>query len=159
LGLKEKPSEAMNLIIGITSLSIAIFLYASTIGYPYQSSIGITPGTWPRMIALLIGIFSVILIIQGIKAKRVFSGITLNRKKFAQAMVPGIIVVSIILYIIVWSQWRTFILPTFFLMTITVSLLKQNKKSIFDYLISGIIGLVLTSIIYSVFYYVFRLPL
>jgi riboflavin transporter FmnP len=37
--------------------------------------------------------------------------------------------------------------------------LKQNKKSILDYLISGIIGLVLTAIIYSVFYYVFRLPL
>lgn len=111
------------------------------------------------MIAYLIGIFSVILIIQGIKAKSVFSGMTLDRKKFAQAMVPGIIVVSIIIYIIVWSHWRTFILPTFFLTTIIVSLLKQNKKSMLDYLISGIIGLVLTAIIYSVFYYVFRLPL
>ena len=149
----------MNLIIGFISCAIAVFLYASTIGYPYQSSIGITPGTWPRMIAFLIGIFSVILIIQGIRAKGVFSGMTLNRKRFAQAMVPGIVVVSIILYIIVWSYWRTFILPTFFLTTIIVILLKQSKKSMLDYLISGIIGLSLTAIIYSVFYYVFRLPL
>lgn len=149
----------MNLIIGIVCFAITVFLYASTLGYPHKSSIGILPGTWPRMIAYLIGIFSVILIIQGIKAKSVFSGMTLDRKKFAQAMVPGIIVVSIIIYIIVWSHWRTFILPTFFLTTIIVSLLKQNKKSMLDYLISGIIGLVLTAIIYSVFYYVFRLPL
>ena len=149
----------MNLIIGIVCFAIAVFLYASTLGYPYKSSIGILPGTWPRMIACLIGIFSVILIIQGIKAKNVFSGWTLDRKIFAQAVVPGIIVVSIILYIIVWSHWRTFILPTFFMTTIIVTLLKQNRKSILDYLISGIIGLVLTAIIYSVFYYVFRLPL
>jgi hypothetical protein len=149
----------MNAIIGIVCFAIAVFMYASTLGYPHKSSIGILPGTWPRMIAFLIGIFSVILIIQGIKDKRVFSGMTPDRKTFAQAIVPGIIVVSIILYIIVWSHWRAFILPTFFLMTIIVSLLKQNKKSILDYLISGIIGLVLTAIIYSVFYYVFRLPL
>ncbi len=149
----------MNLIIGIVCFSIAVFLYASTLGYPHKSSIGILPGTWPRMIAFLIGIFSVILIIQGIKAKNVFSGLTLDRKKFAQAVVPGIIVVNIILYIIVWSHWRSFILPTFFMTTIIVTLLKQNRKSIRDYLISGIIGLALTAIIYSVFYYVFRLPL
>ena len=149
----------MNIIIGGVCFAVAGFLYLSTLGYPYQSSIGITPGTWPRMIAYLIGLLSVILVIQGIASKEWHSGNLFKRRKVEPVIVPGIIVASIVIYIFVWSHWRTFFLPTFVLTTIIVTLLKQNKKSILDYLMSGSIGLTLTAIIHYVFYYVFRLPL
>jgi hypothetical protein len=150
----------MNTIIGIVCFAIAVFLYASTLDYPYKSSIGILPGTWPRMIAYLIGIFSAILIIQSLVTKRRGSeAMRFTRETLLSAIVPAVIVASIVIYIVVWSYWRTFFLPTFILTTIIVTLLKRDKRSILDYMLCGIIGLSLTTIIYLVFYYVFRLPL
>ena len=149
----------MNVIIGIVCLVIAAFLYASTLGYPHKSSIGILPGTWPQMIACLIGICSVILIVQDIVSKRKPLAIRFTRESLMSSIVPGVIVMCIVLYIAAWSYWRTFFLPTFFLATIIVVLLKRGEASKFNYIISGICGLVLTTLIYIVFYYVFRLPL
>ena len=151
--------ETMNVIIGVICLAMGVFLYASTFGYPHHSPIGMTPGTWPRMIAFFMGIFSVILIVQGISSKRALLGFHFSYEKFVQAIKPSIAATYIILYIIAWSHWRTFFLPTFLLTAMLVALLKPGKKSISSHLLSGIIGLAVTTIIFCVFYYVFRLPL
>ena len=150
----------MNIIIGVLCLAISIGLYASTFAYTEPSAIGIGPGTWPRVIACLIGLCSLILIVQSL-LRRVpsGSGLRFNRKAFQSCLVPGVIVVSVLVYILVWAHLRTFFIPTFLLTTLIVILLKEKRESILDYLSSGLIGLVLTTVIYVVFYYVFRLPL
>ena len=145
-----------DVIIGGVFLGVAIFLYVSTLWYPPKSAIVITPGTWPRFIAYLMGALSVILVVRGIIYKR--QSLNFKRIDIRSIIIPGLIVISIIIYIIVWSQLRRFFLPTFVLVTLMITLLKQNKRFV-DYLMCAIAGLGVTVLIYCVFYYVFRLPL
>ena len=123
-----KRVKKSNVIIGVITLGLAIFVYIETLGFPKEI---VTPGAplasfFPRIVAGLLGLSSIPLIISGIRAKPE----ALQAIKWRGIVKVVVVMVLTAVYIILMPDIGFFILTPFLIVPVAVIMGERDWKRI-----------------------------
>lgn len=148
-----------NLLAGTVTLIVSIVIYVASNGIKRMVVTSIGPDFMPKIVAVMMGILSIVLIIQELqKLKRNKQQVenssenkclkSFNIIKFAKANLDIVTLVLIILYAVAMPILG-FLISTVVYLFIQMLIMSQNRK--INYLAISIISVVFSTVIYFVF--------
>lgn len=123
-----KRVKKSDVIIGVITLGLAIFVYIETLGFPTTTA---TPGVplasfFPRILGGTLGLFSILLIISGIRAKPEAPQVI----KLGNVVKVVVVMVLITVYIILMPDIGFFILTPFLIVPVAIIMGERDWKRI-----------------------------
>lgn len=149
--MKNKPE----IIIGLVLIAFAVLIYGQTLQLPASLSPGgLTPATFPKALAIIIGCLSIVLIIKGFFAK--------DGRNAGQAVGPQFLRMVIFFLVIVSYIWLMptigYAVSTFSFLMVAVPLI-MPQKSFSNISKSLVFALLATTSVYAVFGIFLQVPL